>query len=171
MEAVVTQPSGYAALVGDSAPALLRLAVMLAGSREDGEDLLQSSLLRAARHGERIAAMDAPTAYLRTVIVHEHASRGRRRSRRVREVGAVDMPDPAVASRDEAVVLRDQIWRWLATLSAQQRAVLVLRYYEDIADAEIASILGCPESTVRSHARRGLTALRAHLADQPEADR
>lgn len=167
----MTQPTGYAALVADAAPALLRLAVMLTGSREDGEDLLQSSLLRAARHGERIAAMDAPTAYLRTVVVHEHASRGRRQSRHVREVAALDVPNPSVASRDEAVVLRDQTWRWLATLSAQQRAVLVLRFYEDLADAEIASILGCPESTVRSHARRGLTALRAHLTDQPEEDR
>ena len=61
--------------------------------------------------------------------------------------------------------------RWLAILTVQQRAVLVLRYYEDLADAEIATILGCPESTVRSHARRGLAALRAHLTDQPEEDR
>ena len=68
-------------------------------------------------------------------------------------------------------MLRDQTWRWLATLSGQQRAVLVLRFYEDLADAEIASILGCPASTVRSHARRGLTALRAHLTDHPDEDR
>ncbi len=167
----MTQPSGYAALVADAAPTLLRLAVMLTGSREDGEDLLQSSLLRAARHGERIAAMDAPTAYLRIVVVHEHASRWRRWSRRVREVPAADVPDPAVASGDDTVALRDQTWRWLATLTAQQRAVLVLRYYEDLADAEIADILGCPESTVRSHARRGLTALRDQLTGRPEEDR
>ena len=167
----MTQPTGYAALVADAAPALLRLAVMLTGRREDGEDLLQSPLLRAERHGERIATMDEPNAYLRTVVVHEHASRGRRSSRRLREIAAVDALDLAMASDDEAVVLRDQTWRWLKTLRAKQRAMLVLRYYEDLADTEIASILGCPESTVRSHARRGLTALRAHLTDQSEEDR
>ena len=75
---MVARPNEYAApLVADAAPqALLRLAVMLTGCREDGEDLLQSSLLRAARHGGRVAAMDAPTACLRTVVVREHASRG-----------------------------------------------------------------------------------------------
>lgn len=161
----------YDDLVADAAPALLRLAVMLTGSREDGEDLLQSALLRAARHGDRIAAMDAPKAYLRTVLVHEHATRGRRASRRVRELSSTSTPDVGVAARDDQVVLRDQTWRWLATLSAQQRAVLVLRYYEDLPDAEIATILACPESTVRSHARRGLAALRDRLSALPEEDR
>lgn len=167
----MTELRGYAALVADAAPALLRLAVMLAGTRADGEDLLQSALVRAARHGERIAAMDAPVAYLRRVVVNEHASNGRRRSRRVPELVVADAIDRPTAAEDDAVVLRDQTWRWLATLKPQQRAVLVLRYYEDLPDAEIATILGCPESTVRSHARRGLTALRDRLSDVNEEDR
>jgi RNA polymerase sigma factor (sigma-70 family) len=168
MEAVVIR---YDDLVADAAPALLRLAVMLTGSREDGEDLLQSALLLAARHGDRIAAMDAPMAYLRKVVVNEHTTRGRRRARQVIEVPASHVHEPAVAAEDE-LALRDETWRWLATLSSQQRAVLVLRYYEDLADAEIARILRCPESTVRSHARRGLASLRSRLThDQAEEDR
>lgn len=167
-----TGTPGYDDVVTAAAPALLRLAVMLAGSREDGEDLLQTALLNAHRHRDRIAEMAAPVAYLRTVVVNEHASRGRRRSRRPQEVSTPAAPERALAPDDDAVAIRDETWRWLATLSAQQRAVLVLRYYEDLADAEIATVLRCPESTVRSHARRGLASLRHRLAqDRDEEER
>jgi len=155
----------YADVVVAHAPALLRLAVMLTGAREDAEDLLQSTFLRAARHADRIAGMTAPAAYLRRVLVNEHLSTGRRTSRRVRTVSAV--ADAAVADGGGAVDARDETWRWLATLSAPQRAVLALRFYEDLPDAEIAELLGCPEATVRSHARRGLAALREHLGGRP----
>lgn len=161
----------YADLLADLAPSLLRLAVMLTGTGHDGEDLLQSALTRAARHGDRIAAMTAPAAYLRRVVVNEHTSRGRRSARRVAELPTADLPEHSTASSDDRLAARDETWRWLATLTAQQRAVLALRYYEDLADAEIAAVLGCPESTVRSHARRGLAALRARLSSGTEEER
>src|SRR5690349_15544428 len=117
MEAVVTdpgeptaapaRPEGYDAFVAAAAPALLRLAVMLTGSREDGEDLLQSALLKTYRHRDRIGAMDAPVAYLRTAVVNEHTSRGRRSARRVREVPATAALEPGLAPGDDAVALRD----------------------------------------------------------------
>jgi RNA polymerase sigma-70 factor (sigma-E family) len=158
---VAVESRSYADVVAAYAPALLRLAVMLTGAREDAEDLLQSTFLRAARHAERIAGMGAPAAYLRRVMVNEHVSQGRRSARRVRTVP--DGPDVAGPDASDPVAARDEAWRWLSTLGANQRAVLVLRYYEDLPDAEIAELLGCPESTVRSHAHRGLAALRLRL--------
>ena len=158
----------YADVVLAHAPALLRLAVMLTGGREDAEDLLQSAFLRAARHAERIAAMAAPAAYLRRVLVNEHLSQGRRSARRVRTVA--EGAEPARPDAGDPLAARDEAWRWLSTLAANQRAVLVLRYYEDLPDADIAELLGCPESTVRSHAHRGLAALRRHLQHQPEGE-
>ncbi len=105
--------------------------------------------------------MGAPAAYLRRVLVNEHISQGRRSARRVRTVP--EGLDPPLPDTGDPVAARDEAWRWLSTLAANQRAVLVLRFYEDLPDAEIAELLGCPEATVRSHAHRGLAALRGRL--------
>jgi DNA-directed RNA polymerase specialized sigma24 family protein len=80
----VSQIPTYAQIVESAAPGLLRLAVMLTGSRKDAEDLLQATVLRTHRHADRLEAMAAPVAYLRRVMVNEHISSGRRRARRVR---------------------------------------------------------------------------------------
>lgn len=152
----------YADLAQALAPSLLRLAVMLTGTAYDAEDLLQATFTRSIRHGERIARMAAPAAYLRRIMLNEHLSRGRARTRRVRTTELVDVALPdATPDIDE----RDETWRLLATLPDKQRAVLVLRYYEDLPDAEIADLLGCPAATVRSHAARGLAALRARMPE------
>jgi RNA polymerase sigma-70 factor (sigma-E family) len=154
----------YDDVVAAYAPALLRLAVMLTGDPSDAEDLLQSTLLRTVRHAERVASMAAPAAYLRRVMLNEHLSHGRRLGRRVRTVSSeVTSYHPPVPSGADTVDSRDETWAWLAGLRPQQRAVLVLRYYEDLPDAEIAGVLGCSESTVRSHAFRGLASLRERL--------
>jgi RNA polymerase sigma-70 factor (sigma-E family) len=158
---------GYAALVAARAPALLRLAVMLTGDPVEAEDLLQATLLRTQRHADRIAAMAAPAAYLRTAMLREHLSGVRRLRRRVRTV-PLSNHDRAVDATP-AADRRDATWRLLATLPRQQRAVLVLRFYEDLPDREIAEALGCSESTVRSNAARALAALRRRLIDDEEA--
>lgn len=152
----------YADLAQALAPSLLRLAVMLTGTVYDAEDLLQATFARSVRHGERIAGMAAPSAYLRRVMLNEHLSRGRARARRVRTAELVDVALPDASADVDA---RDETWRLLAVLPDKQRAVLVLRYYEDLPDAEIADLLGCPSSTVRSHAARGLAALRARMPE------
>lgn len=155
----------YADVVAAYAPGLLRLAVMLTGDPSNAEDLLQSTLLRTVRHADRLPEMAAPAAYLRRVMLNEHLSHGRRLGRRVRTVSSEVTPShPAVPSGADTVDSRDETWTWLAGLKPQQRAVLVLRYYEDLPDAEIAAVLGCSESTVRSHAFRGLASLRERLA-------
>jgi RNA polymerase sigma factor (sigma-70 family) len=83
----------------------------------------------------------------------------------VRLVPIEATPEPSVPPATAAVDHRDRAWRLLATLKPLQRAVLVLRFYEDLPDAEIAQALGCAEATVRSHAFRGLAALRNQLND------
>ena len=172
----------FAAARGD---ALLRFALMLSGDRHRAEDLVQSILARAYPRWPRIAAMDAPEAYLKRMLVNEHL---RWRARRASGEVPVPVPgDPAgtvagtmagtaartvaragavpasVADPAGAYASRDAAWALLGRLPRKQRAVLVLRYYEDLPDADIAAVLGCRESTVRSQAARGLAALRAAL--------
>ncbi len=164
----MSQTEDYAELVAARAPALLRLAVMLTGDRLEAEDLLQTTLLRTQRHADRIAAMAAPAAYLRRAMVHEHIS-GLRRLRRRVATSSLEGHDRAGSDEAAPVDRRDATWRLLATLPRRQRAVLVLRYYEDLPDREIAAALGCSEPTVRSNASRALASLRLRLTDNEEA--
>lgn len=162
----MSETQGYAALVAARAPALLRLAVMLTGDRTEAEDLLQATLLRTLRHADRIATMSAPAAYLRRALVHEHVSGVRRLGRRVRTtpLEGQDVADDQTPKADQ----RDATWRLLSTLPRQQRAVLVLRFYEDLPDRDIAAALGCSEPTVRSNASRALATLRTRLTQTEE---
>jgi RNA polymerase sigma-70 factor (sigma-E family) len=152
--------TGFEDFVRARGAALLRFALMLTGELARAEDLVQSVFATAYPRWSRIAAMAAPEAYLRTVLVHEHLKWWRRRSNR--EVPATMTGD--VAGRDDLAADhadRDAAWRLLGRLPRRQRAVLALRYYEDLPDDDIAAILGCTASTVRSQAARGLATLRA----------
>ncbi len=152
----------FDALVDARATSLLRLALLLTGRRPDAEDLLQSALLRAYTQRARVLAADAPGAYLRRILVNEHLRAvARPRPIPVAEVDPGHV-DPQLPEE------RDAVWRLLATLPRQQRAVLVLRYYEGLADAEIGEVLGIRPGTVRSTAHRGLIALRTQLTAAPE---
>lgn len=164
----VSEETGYAELVVARAPALLRLAVMLTGSRVDAEDLLQVTLLRAQPHADRIASLAAPAAYLRRIMVREHLSSVRTLRRRVRTEPLEGHDAAGPDDTAEAVHRRDTTWLLLATLPRRQRAVLVLRFYEDLTDPDIAAALGCGESTVRSNAARALAALRTRLTETEE---
>jgi RNA polymerase sigma-70 factor (sigma-E family) len=157
----------YEDLVAARAPALLRLAIMLTGNPADAEDLLQATLARTVRHGDRIAKLAAPAAYLRTVLVNEHVSTIRRLNRRVRTF-PLEGHDVVAAEVAPIADDRGEMWKLLATLPRRQRAVLALRFYEDLPDAEIAVVLGCAEGTVRSSASRALATLRARLTTTEE---
>lgn len=141
--------------------ALLRFAVVLCGDRGRAEDLVQAAFVKTYPQWDRVAVMDRPEAYVRTIVVHEHLRWWRRRP-------SLEIPD-TIADQDRPTRTdvaqrhadRDAAWDLLGRLPARQRAVLALRYYEDLSDAEIARTLGCRESTVRSQAARGLGALRA----------
>ena len=142
-------------------PALLRFGHVLTGSPEEAEDLVQEALAKSLRRWRRVRA-DNPVAYVRKVMVNTHLTRWRRWGSRV-QVGEV----PELAA-DDARLTRSQEWdalrRALAQLPPGQRAVLVLRYLEDLPDLAIAALLGCQPTTVRSQASRGLAALRPVLA-------
>ncbi|GIJ48606.1 RNA polymerase subunit sigma-24 [Virgisporangium aliadipatigenens] len=164
------RPGRHAARAGDGfdefvlarGQALLRFAHVLCGDAHLAEDLVQEVLARAHRKWERIEVMDAPEAYVRKAIVREFLSWRRRRSSTERVLA--DLPDRAGAPDPAgAVAARDEMWALLGVLPRSQRAVLVLRYYNDMSDEEIASTLGCAHATVRAHASRALTRLRAAM--------
>jgi RNA polymerase sigma-70 factor (sigma-E family) len=149
---------------------LLRVALMLSGGMHSAEDLVQTVLARAHRQWDRIGSLDHPEAYLRTMVVNEFLSWRRRLKNRELPIAEFDETGFAKATDDftSRQAERDATWRLLAELPRRQRAVLVLRYYEDLPDDEIATILGCSASTVRSNAARGLAGLRANLAARHE---
>jgi RNA polymerase sigma-70 factor (sigma-E family) len=147
-------------------PALLRVAFLLCGDRELARDLVQEVLTRALVRWQRVAAVEEPYAYVRTMLTNEYLSL--RRRRRVRTVPLtyemLDGPGtPAQADPVSGLGNRDELWRQLASLPRQQRAVLVLRYYEGLSDTEIADVLDCRPSTVRSYASRAFATLRIEL--------
>jgi len=144
---------GFEEYVAARRPALLRTAYLLTGSHPDAEDLVQTTLLRVVPRWARICA--DPDGYVRTVLVRESVTRWRRRRWRERSVGEV--PElPATETPSDRETLRAA----LARLSPRQRAVLVLRYYEDLTEIATAEVLGISVGTVKSHAREGLARLR-----------
>jgi RNA polymerase sigma-70 factor (sigma-E family) len=146
-------------LLAERGPQLLRAAVLLTGSQQDGEDLLQAALERLIR--QRRPVDGSPEAYLRATLYNLAADGWRRAGAwhrklpllRAGQAGAA--PDLAAA-----VDLRDALVRTLRQLSPQQRAVLVLRYFEQLTEAETAQVLGCSVGTVKAAASRGLTRMR-----------
>ena len=150
-------------------PSLLRYAVVLTGDRDLAQDVVQEVLARAQVRWRRINVADSPEAYVRRMVLNEYLSWRRSwAARNVHAVGErlVDIDDARGGVRDHAhdVVEADELWNRLATLGRKQRAVLVLRYYEDLDDTAIGEVLRCAPSTVRVHASRGLARLRAGLA-------
>jgi RNA polymerase sigma-70 factor (sigma-E family) len=152
-------------LMRASGDRLLRLAYQLCHDRAGAEDLVQEALTRVYGSWLRRApTIDNREAYVRRAILNEYLRR--RRLRSASELVTDDVPDLGTEAVD--VAAREDLWRALGTLPPRQRAVLVLRYYEDLPDREIAVLIGAKEPTVRSLASRALAALRtSHLAEEP----
>jgi RNA polymerase sigma-70 factor (sigma-E family) len=141
--------------------ALVRFARVLAGDRHRAEDLVQEVLARAYLRWDRITRRDDPDVYVRQAIVNATRSWWRRRSNHeIPTNEQVDHAMPGDVGADMAE--RDELWRRIHKLPPRQRAVLVLRYYEDLDDDAIAAVLGCTRTTVRTHAMRALDSLRGH---------
>jgi RNA polymerase sigma-70 factor (sigma-E family) len=145
--------------------ALFRSAVLLTGHRQDAEDLLQTALTKLAGRWHTIRTSGSPDAYVRKTMYHQQVSWWRRR-RHGREYASEILPD-LVDNSDLAAdsTLRLALATALGQLTPKQRAVLVLRYYEDLPEAEVAEILGCGVGTVRSQTHRTLARLRALCSD------
>ena len=120
--------------------------------------------------GDRIADRGVIESYVRTTMVTTQTSWWRRRWWGERPVAEVWERSVADADADNPFDERDRMWRYLSTLPPRQRAVMVLRYYEDLSEAEIAKVLGCAPGTVKSQASRALATLRARLAEPDPAD-
>lgn len=144
--------------VHEQLPPLLRFAKVLCGERALAEDVVQEVLARAYPRWDRVEQARQPEAYVRRMIVNEFLT-WRRKWARVVPLASV-LPKENAADHAQQHVDRDALIADLGQLSPQQRAVLVLRYYGGLTDAEIAADLDCAESTVRAYASRGLAALR-----------
>jgi RNA polymerase sigma-70 factor (sigma-E family) len=152
--------TGLAEFAARHGLALTRFAFVLCGDRGRAEDLVQDAYLAMYRRFGAELPLRAPVAYARRVIVHAQLSAARRRSSTETPVG--ELPEPAADEppTDE----QDAMWRALAGLPDRQRAVLVLRYYVDLTDREIADLLGMRPGTIRSLAARAFAHLREHPA-------
>jgi RNA polymerase sigma-70 factor (sigma-E family) len=153
-------------LVVSRGAALLRFALMLCGDAQLAEDLVQTVLARAYRRWSSIERTAQPEAYLKKMLVNEHLSWRRRLSSR--ELPTSLTTEVALLDCSAAQASRDAAWALLARLPRRQRAVLVLRYYEDLSDEQIADVLGCGISTVRSNASRALATLRTTVTGLDE---
>jgi RNA polymerase sigma-70 factor (sigma-E family) len=151
---------GFDRFVVEASPALLRTAYRLTGDVHLAEDLLQSALWRVARRWH--AASDNPVAYARKVLVNLASDGWRARARRVREVPG-HVPE---TRNDVSDAVDDEILGAINALAPRQRAVVVLRYWEDRSVEETAALLGCTAGTVKSTASKALAHLRTNLLTQ-----
>lgn len=146
--------------------ALQRTAHLLSGDVHTAADLVQETLAKVYLSWDRIRDRDSVDAYARRVLLNEYRTAWRRPVRR-REQVTDQVPDRA-APRQEYDDQHDLVWRFVGTLPPKQRAVLVLRFYEQLTEAEIADLMGISVGTVKSQSSRALAALRATLHDHPE---
>ncbi|MFF3671074.1 SigE family RNA polymerase sigma factor [Microtetraspora malaysiensis] len=151
--------SRFADFVAARADALLRYGYVLSGDPHDAADLTQEALLRLHRAWSRVYRKDNPESYTRMIMVRLHVSVWRRRRR---ERLFWELPDQVSLDTLPSETEQD-LWQAMKGLPRKQRAVLVLRYYEQLTDAEIATVLGVSRGTVRSHASLGLSKLRSSV--------
>jgi RNA polymerase sigma-70 factor (sigma-E family) len=163
----------FVEFVAARSAALFRTAVLITGDRHAAEDLVQSALERAFRSWDRVAAADAPEAYVRRIMANLANDQVRRRSREAAELLEHDAhsgPDgPVVLDAYRGVDEREAVIRALRELPVRMRTVLVLRYFDDLTEVQIAEALGIAPGTVKSQAARGLAKLRAVMEDSAKA--
>ncbi len=148
-------------------PGLVRLAYGLTGDRWLAEDVAQAALATAYAAWWRVRRADDPDAYVRRILVNTSHRRFRRRRVAEHAREPAELPDVPVADPADLIGQRSALLSALRELPRRQRAIVVLRYWEDLSDAQVAAALGCTEGTVRSQASRALAKLRgsAALAD------
>ena len=172
-----TRDAEFSAYMAARQPSLLRTAYLLTGDRHTAEDLVQTALAKLYLSWDKVQRRESVDGYVRRILVNEHNSLWRRPWKRS-EVAAREVPEGTVSDEyDDGSA--GAIWAFVQTLPRKQRAVIVLRYYEGLSEAEIAATLGISTGTVKSQASRALAHLRStapehlkeHLKDMREEER
>jgi RNA polymerase sigma-70 factor (sigma-E family) len=157
----------YEEYVGARGTALYRTAYLLTGNHADAEDLAQNTLVKVYLAWSKVSAASSPDAYVRRILTNAFVS-SRRPLRVARERLVDQAPDidvPAGHDHDRLV-----LWPHVTALPARQRAVIVLRYYEDLSEQQIAEALDCSTGTVKSTASDALKVLRSRIASTEGAE-
>ena len=156
--------------VAESTDGLLRTAYLIAGDLHEAEDIVQETLFKVADRWPRVSGMDHPAAYARRILVNLAVRGNPKRSRRRAELRDPERRDPQLLNAPAgasapatALDDHDELHAALAALPPRQRAVLVLRYFLDLPEAEVAAALQCSLGTVKSTASRGLARLEQTL--------
>jgi RNA polymerase sigma-70 factor (sigma-E family) len=160
----------FEAWVHARAPSLARSALLVSGDVQLAEDLVQETLVRVAQRWSRLVRRGDPDAYAHRVLHNVAIDAWRRRQRRPQEVGSLAIPlegrEASLGERpDIGAERRILMAQALARLTPKQRAVLVLRYYDDLTEVQTAAVLGCSPNTVKSQARQALARLRELAPD------
>lgn len=163
-------PPDFPSWVEANGDALMRFAYLVIGDHDRAADAVQDALVAACQRWRRIVAHGSPDAYVRRCVVNADTTRWRRFLRRERLE-----PDPTLFGRPgtdadtaEQVVLEDAMWSLCLQLPPRQRAAIVLRYYDDYPDTQIAAVLECSISTVRSQIHRAIATLRDKITATEE---
>lgn len=146
-------------------PSLYRRAFLVTGSHADAEDLAQQTLIKVHQAWSRVSRSEVLQAYVRRVMMNTFLSSRRPKARRLEILVGDDAPEPVsplVAGPED----RMAVWPHVRALPPRQRAVIVLRYYEQLSEAEIADVLDCSRGNVKSTAHRALQNLRTALGQE-----
>ncbi len=146
---------------------LFRTAYLMTGDYQRAEDVLQSALIRVYQHWPRVDTMDHPVGYARKIVMNQAVSWWRKRSSHESLVTLHD--EPAWSGRVDEVPEHERVWAAVLSLPRRQRAVIVLRYYEDMSEAQIAVTLGMAPGTVKSHSHAASLHLAQLLGEPPVA--
>ena len=166
MAAYVNREPDFEGFVRIRSDRLLRLAFLVTGNWDDARDAVQDALEGVLPRWGRLSGSDRRDAYVHRCVVNACLATIRRRGRS-RPVAEPQLLPQAKVQADPAwaIVNADEAWRLCTSLPVQQRAAVVLRFYEDLSFAEVGAALGCPEATARSHVHRALAALRSRLEE------
>lgn len=162
----------FATYVAARQSAMLRMAYLLTGDTHAAEDLVQTALAKLYLAWGRARTADNLDAYTRRILINEHTSWWRRAWRR-HETTVDTVPERAARRPDHGTEIdeRDALWSMVLRLAPRQRAAVVLRYYEDLSEAQTAEVLGCSVGTVKSQTSRALATLRMSMSDAGGAPR
>ncbi len=166
----VTRADGGTAVFEEYAasawPSLYRFAYLLAGSHADAEDLAQQTLVKAYRNWSKVQASGSPEGYVRRILTNTFLSARRPQKARLEVLTEAAPEWLGHATTSAGPEERMALWPHVQALPPRQRAVVVLRYYEDLSEQQIADTLGCSTGTVKSSAHRALATLRGALHDR-----